>query len=313
MGESFVTGDELFHDLKMSSDVHVLAAAYSDPENKGTGETEPVLWTIDYGQGRVFHTTLGHDLEAMHEAGFITTFVRGCEWAGAGSVSTPARIEPHARVPGAIRVLLVTGGHSFDTDFYTVFNDFDEIVWDHRTSNEEAYKSDFREKYDVLVLYDMSKQIGDEQKKNLRAFVESDKGIIVLHHAIADYNDWSWWTDEVVGGMYLLKPMKDMPASTFSHDEELNVQAVSEHPITSGLSHLHIMDETYKGMWISPEVNVLLRTDHPKSDGPVAWISPYEKSRVVTIQLGHDRHANLHPGFQRLVRRAIQWSAGRLE
>jgi type 1 glutamine amidotransferase len=58
-------------------------------------------------------------------------------------------------------------------------------------------------------------------------------------------------------------------------------------------------------------VKVLLRSDHATSDGPVAWISPYEKSRVVYLQLGHDRNANLNPNFQRLVRNAIYWAAGK--
>ena len=71
-------------------------------------------------------------------------------------------------------------------------------------------------------------------------------------------------------------------------------------------------DETYKGMWISPDVKVLLKTDNPTSDGPVAWISPYAKSRVVYIQLGHGETAHLHPGYGTLVQDAIRWSAGRI-
>jgi type 1 glutamine amidotransferase len=65
-------------------------------------------------------------------------------------------------------------------------------------------------------------------------------------------------------------------------------------------------------MWISPDVKVLLRTDNPTSDGPVAWISPYAKSRVVYIQLGHGETAHLHPGYRTLVQGAIRWSAGRI-
>ncbi len=72
-----------------------------------------------------------------------------------------------------------------------------------------------------------------------------------------------------------------------------------------------VFDETYKRMWFSPDNKVLLTTDHPTSDGPVAWISPYEKARVVTIQLGHGREAHRHPGLQRLVRNAMLWVAGR--
>jgi type 1 glutamine amidotransferase len=76
---------------------------------------------------------------------------------------------------------------------------------------------------------------------------------------------------------------------------------------------MHLVDETYKGMWISPEVKVILETDEQTSDGPLAWISPYENSRVVYIQLGHDHQAHLHPAFRELVKRAVLWSAGRLE
>ena len=66
-------------------------------------------------------------------------------------------------------------------------------------------------------------------------------------------------------------------------------------------------------MWISPDVKVLLRTDAPTSDGPVAWISPYTKSRVVYIQLGHGESAHLYPAYRVLVQDAIRWTGGRLD
>ena len=48
---------------------------------------EPMLMTIDYHKGRVFHTTLGHDTDAFEWVGFITTFLRGAEWAATGKVT----------------------------------------------------------------------------------------------------------------------------------------------------------------------------------------------------------------------------------
>jgi type 1 glutamine amidotransferase len=74
---------------------------------------------------------------------------------------------------------------------------------------------------------------------------------------------------------------------------------------------MHLWDETYHGMWISPDVKVLLRSDAATSDGPVAWISPYQKSRVVYIQLGHGETAHLYPNYRVLVQNAIRWTAGR--
>ena len=45
--------------------------------------------TIRYGKGRVFHTTMGHDLTAMRCIGFITLLQRGTEWAATGKVTQP--------------------------------------------------------------------------------------------------------------------------------------------------------------------------------------------------------------------------------
>lgn len=304
--ESFVATDELYHNMRMLPEARVLAVAFDDPKRNGTGREEPILWTVNYGRGRVFHDALGHDLTAMAEPGFISTFVRGCEWAATGRVRPP---EPE---PRPLRALVVTGGHSFDTAFYTLFEGYRDLAWSHAVSNQEAFKEDIRPNFDVLVLYDLHSGIGESQKRNLQAFVESGKGLVVLHHAIADYNAWPWWWRDVVGGRYLLKAEGGQPASTFKHDVEVIAEPVGSHPITAPIGPLHLVDEGYKGMWISPRVTVLLRTDNPEWDGPLAWISPYPKSRVVYIQLGHDRIAHRHPGYRALVRNAILWSGQRL-
>ena len=52
-----------------------------------TDRAEPMLMTIQYHKGRVFHTTLGHDTKGLQCVGFITTFVRGVEWAATGGVT----------------------------------------------------------------------------------------------------------------------------------------------------------------------------------------------------------------------------------
>jgi type 1 glutamine amidotransferase len=92
--------DELYANLiyQPEGSYHVLATAYDDHslygENvrqpiPGPGIHQPILWTVDYGQGRVFVTTLGHDGEDVLHPTFVNTFTRGAEWAATGEVTLP--------------------------------------------------------------------------------------------------------------------------------------------------------------------------------------------------------------------------------
>lgn len=82
--------DELYSKLRgPANNLTVLATAFADPSKKGTGEHEPILMTITYGKGRIFHNVLGHGPKNMTSAGFVITFQRGTEWAASGTVTLP--------------------------------------------------------------------------------------------------------------------------------------------------------------------------------------------------------------------------------
>ncbi|MFN3189931.1 MAG: ThuA domain-containing protein [Aureliella sp.] len=82
------TEDELYERLRGPAiNMTILATAYAAPEKKGSDRHEPMLMALDYGKGRVFHSTLGHADFSMECVGFITTFLRGSEWAATGEVT----------------------------------------------------------------------------------------------------------------------------------------------------------------------------------------------------------------------------------
>jgi len=81
-------GDELYARLRgPGKNMTVLATALSDKENAGSGRDEPTLMVLSHGKGRIFHTTLGHDVNGMSCVGFVTTLQRGAEWAATGAVT----------------------------------------------------------------------------------------------------------------------------------------------------------------------------------------------------------------------------------
>ncbi len=46
-----------------------------------------MLWTVNYGKGRVFVAVMGHDAEATKNPEFTITLARGAEWAATGKVT----------------------------------------------------------------------------------------------------------------------------------------------------------------------------------------------------------------------------------
>jgi uncharacterized protein len=87
--------DELYQNSLILPGSEVLVTAYSDASKdpKNTGKDEPVVWVANYGTGRVCNIVLGHDVEAMHGAGFQTLMIRAVEWAATGDTSYPVPAE----------------------------------------------------------------------------------------------------------------------------------------------------------------------------------------------------------------------------
>ncbi len=233
------------------------------------------------------------------------------EWTGPPSLVQFKNIYIKELKNDLVKALLITGGHDHETSFYSLFEGYQDLARVQVAGSGTAFQTDLRGKYDVVIMYDFTRDLDEKSKKNLRDFVESGNGVVVLHHALLNYQKWEWWYQDVVGGSYRLQKEGDRLSSTVKNDQSISVTPVGQHPVTAGFAPFHIMDETYKRMWMSPSIVPLLTTDNPYSDPVLAWIGPNPNARVVAIQLGHGHTAHGNPEYRFLVHNAILWAAGK--
>lgn len=216
-----------------------------------------------------------------------------------------------------IRVLLTTGGHAFEADpFYAMFDAMPDVEYTKAELPKDAglLKPGLEQQYDVIVMYDMSPPITPEQQKAFVELLNKGIGLVPLHHNLGAHRTWDEYA-KIIGGKFVFKDStidgKPYSKTPWSHDEDLKIQiADKQHPITKGMADFEIHDETYGRFYTSPDVHVLLKTDHPKNNPDVAWTTRYGNSRIFYLMLGHDGKAYANPSFRELLDRGIRWAAG---
>ncbi len=217
-----------------------------------------------------------------------------------------------------LRILLVTGGHDFETNaFHRLFQEIPGLkvtpvthpkAWEHLRPEKAA-------DYDLLVFYDMWQSITEQDKANLLTWLGKGKGLVSLHHSLANYQAWPEYI-RILGGRYNLEKRTqggtEIPQSTYLHDVNFRVKvADAQHPVTKGLSAFDIHDETYGKLEVAPSAHPLLTTEEPTSHPVIGWANQYGTARVVYLQLGHDHFAYENPAYRQLITQSMRWCAKR--
>jgi len=225
---------------------------------------------------------------------------------------------PAADQTGKIRLLVVTGGHDFEVEpFFKMFKDNPDVTYQ-AVEHPKAHallKAEAAKQWDVLVLYDMYQDISEDAKADFLARLKEGKGLVVLHHAIANYQKWPEYAKIIGARYYLDKTTVDgveKARSIWKHDVKFNVKvANADHPITRGVKDYAVHDETYNLYDVAQDCQPLLMTDEPTSHKIIGWAKAYGTARVVYLQGGHDHFAYENPNFRQIVQQAIRWTAGK--
>jgi type 1 glutamine amidotransferase len=163
--------------------------------------------------------------------------------------------------------------------------------------------------YDVLffALTTGELPLTTEQRTAILAFVSNGGGFMGAHSATDTLYGWPEYGD-MIGAYFSEHP--------WTQEGAVVVEDPS-HPATTGLGDRFSITEEFYTFRENPRprVQVLLRLDGASvgvsGDYPLAWARPYGRGRVYYNALGHFPNTWLDGRFQRQLRGAIRWAAGR--
>ena len=242
--------------------------------------------------------------------------------AAAASVAVLPSVGEAAQAPARraeLRVQYTTGNHTVPLHAYDVWEDplFRDLdTWVRPFPHPFAEINDPGGP-DVLVLEDWQPAGWTaEDQAPIQKFLDAGKGLVVLHHATGDNNNWPWWYENVTGGLLNQMKIPGMLESGLRQLPKQTLTPVGDHPITRGVKPFTLPpDELFYNMWFSPKIEVLLRSNDPalaNVNGTIAWLGLHPKARVVCWQSGHTDAVKTDPRYRHVVHNMVLWGGGRL-
>ncbi len=252
-----------------------------------------------------------------------------------------------------LEILLVTKGHIFERepffkmiDDLKVLEDGTTVNWTHveQPAAGALLHPQRAAPYDAIVFYDMPGVTftrsdppfahfdpSEQYKEDFMALVESGKGMVFMHHAIASWPSWPEFA-EVIGGRFHFLPGeldgRQYPGSGFRFRVPQTISVVDEsHPIVDGVeSEFSIVDEAYLFPVLEDKVQPLLRSDfnfvasefemggigfedHPPGSNLVGWTKRSGNSDIAYLQLGHGPEIYFNANFRRLLSNSVKWAS----
>jgi hypothetical protein len=219
-----------------------------------------------------------------------------------------------------IKIAVITGGHNFDVQpFHQLFRALSGIDAYIQHTDEFASESvEVRDSYDALIFYSMFKDTPTDDvpwyagkpRTALERLGETQQGIILLHHALLAYPDWSKW-DDIAG-------MNSRIMRSYHPNECVKVDiAAPHHPIVKSMASWDVIDETYiMENAVMPESipgnHIFLTTQHPLSMQAFGWTRQYKQARVFCFPSGHGYATYANSNFQAVLHRGIKWVSRRI-
>jgi uncharacterized protein len=129
-------------------------------------------------------------------------------------------------------------------------------------------------------------------------YVRQGKGLLVIHSGSAGYKE--------------VPALRSLMGGVFDHHPEqcpVTVTPVEGKPMAAGSQPFTCKDEHYFMELDDQNVDVFLKSSSLHGEQPAGWTRQEGNGRVCMLTPGHNLEIWLDPGFQTLIRTAIQWCA----
>ena len=178
--------------------------------------------------------------------------------------------------------------------------------------NLEALRYDNLKKFDVLMVEQIQAENGnppDYVKEGIPQYLKEGGGLVVLHFAVANCQQWRDSID-LFGAMWVSGKSTHGPYHRFRVDVRDET-----HPIVEGVRPFDTDDELYFNLLMRPDMHVIMtgneeRFGHTVSE-PLLCTHYVHNARCVYFALGHDVKSTSPPEFRKIIVQSIEWAACR--
>tara|TARA_R110002051_G_scaffold48308_2_gene95304 strand:+ start:57263 stop:58129 length:867 start_codon:yes stop_codon:yes gene_type:complete len=193
------------------------------------------------------------------------------------------------------------------------------------TDNGAVFNEEQLQKFDVVIWNNTSgKTLNEEQRNNMKRYINDGGGFIGIHAAGDNSHQWDWYEEKVLGTLFshhTLNPqfqtatmnlekenlsLSENLISSWEREEEWYV--FYDNPRDKGFGVLYTLDEGNMNM--SGNIPILAsRKDFGMGiDHPIVWYNTIENGRVLYSALGHSGNAFKEPNHLQMLENAISWA-----
>ena len=151
---------------------------------------------------------------------------------------------------------------------------------------------------DAALFYACNGELGAENARLLRAFLDAGKGLVVVRPGEKPWRSWAEFAPQVLGAKLDGK---------FANGYPMHVINLFPHAIFTGVTRLETRQQMPQYVELAGDAQMIMEGTVGEATAPLAWLRQLGPSRICCVLPG-DADLFRDPDFERLLRNALLWT-----